>query len=272
MKVYLTGGNGYVGKELVKRGYRALACDVTNYNFVNIEIASAKPDLVIHLAGKSDPDYCKEYYKESCAVNFNGTRNVMEVCFDNKIPAVFLSSSQVWGGGWQEGFNKHSENSKSSVPINEYGLQKLTAENAVLVFGMKIIRTSHIFDKSRLAPRLSDFANGRPVDAPTFLKRSFIHLQDFAYQIEKYLAHFDDMPSVLHLAGSKTVSYCDFWLEVCDQFGFNSNLVKGRRTEKNSPNLAKRPHNGGLNTDLSRKLGFPEFDYIGGIGRMRGES
>lgn len=272
MKVFLTGANGYIGKELVRRGYLPLSCDVTNYNFVDREITNAKPDIVLHLAGKSSPDYCRREFERSSYVNFNGTRNVMNVCSEHKIPAVFLSSYQIWGGGWREAFNKHDEYSKKTSPVNEYGLQKLTAEGAVDVFGMNIIRASYIFDRVRLFEELLSLARGEVIDAPTFLKRSFIHLEDFACLIEEYMSRFSEMPPVLHLAGSKTVSYLEFWLEVCDQFGFDSSLVNGRRNERDVPGKAKRPHNGGLDVSLSKKLGFPQFDYIGGIGRMKNES
>lgn len=272
MKIYMTGGNGYVGKALAKRGYLPLSCDVTDYNSVDREITRTKPDIVLHLAAKSSPDFCKEHYEKSSLVNFGGTRNVMEVCSNLKIPAVFFSTSQVWGGGWQDAFNSHSESSKPSSPANDYGLQKLTAESAVLVFGMKIIRMSHIFDKSRLASTLSDLLNCRPIDAPTFMKRNFIHLEDFATQVEMYVLNYETMPLILHLAGSKAVSHCDFWLEVCEQFGFDKNLVRGRRIEKDIPGKAKRPHNGGLDVSLSKKLGFPQFDYIDGIRKMKDES
>lgn len=278
MKIYCTGAGGFIGRALVKQGFHPLSCDVTNLTFVEKEVRTAKPDLVVHLAGKSNPDYCETHLKESVRINVNGTHNVFEACVKYRIPAVLLSSSYVWGGGWQDLFNRHSENSPMTVPVNSYGSQKSVAEFVAMTSNMegrtssKIIRTSHVFDRARLAFEISDLVHCKPVDAPTFLKRSFIHINHFATLLKDYCERFDSMPEVLHLAGSKTVSYFDFWLETCEQMNFSKSLIRGRRGEKNADGRAKRPHNGGLDTSLSKRLGFVQYDYMQGITEMKNES
>jgi dTDP-4-dehydrorhamnose reductase len=277
MKVFVTGAEGYIGKSLVKSGFHPLVCNVTEYNDVERAVAQAHPDLIVHLAGKSDPDVCETHIKDAIRVNVDGTHNVFEAAVKYKIPAVLLSSSQIWGGGWRESlFNKHAENSRKTIPVNSYGTQKVVAEFVVDTSNMngrntsKIIRTSYIFNRERLAPDLKKLRLGLPVDAPRFLKRSFIHMDAFVLLLTEYCKRFDEMPPVLHLAGSETVSYYTFWQEIARQFGYSRKLVKGRWIEKNN-HPAKRPHNGGLDVSLSQSLGFPSFDYIGGIERMKGE-
>lgn len=277
---YVTGADGYLGKALVKAGFGALKCDVTSRNDVERVICHSKPDLVIHLAGKSNPDWCeqKEHVKEAIRVNFDGTHNVMEVCVQYNVPVVYLSSSQIWGGGWWESlWNKHAEYSKLTKSVNNYGMQKLAGETIALTSNIgardcsKIIRTSFVFDGERMAVELHHLKYGSFVDAPTFIKRSFIHLDDFVSLLSVYCNNFEDMPTILHLAGSKTVSYYDFWLEVAKQYGFDRKLIHRRWIERNEMYSAKRPHNAGLDVSLSQKLGFPQFDYIGGIKRMKDE-
>ena len=276
-KIYVTGAEGYIGKSLVKAGFHPLACDVTEYNDVDRAVCQAHPDLIVHLAGKSAPDWCEENLKESIRVNVDGTHNVFEVSVKHKIPAVLLSSSQIWRGGWRESLlNRHSENSPKTPSVNSYGSQKAVAEFIVETSNMdgrnssKIIRTSYVFNKARFTADLKKLRLGLPVDAPRFLKRSFIHMNDFVVLLSEYCKRFEEMPPVLHLAGSKTVSYYEFWREVARQFGYDKRLVKGRWIEKNNY-PAKRPHSGGLDVSLSQSLGFPTFDYIGGIERMRSE-
>ena len=279
MKVFVTGAGGYIGKALIKAGFSPLRCDVVDYNDVDRAIEQSKPDLVLHLAGKSNPDWCETHNDLSFKINERGTYNVAEICAKNKIPAVLLSSSQIWGGGWWESlWNKHSETSKFTPAVNSYGMQKIAAEAVMSWMNVngyqsaKIIRTSFVFNRQRFATELKWLEKGYSIDdAPTFLKRSFIHLDDFVSLIDIYCKSWSEMPKVLHLAGSKTVSYYDFWLEVCKQYGYDKRLVKPRRLERDFMFAAKRPHNAGLDVSLSQKLGFPQFDYIGGIKRMKEE-
>jgi dTDP-4-dehydrorhamnose reductase len=277
MKIFVTGEKGRIGKALLKVGFQPLACDdVTDENAVLRAIGRSNPDLIVHLAGKSDPDWCEKHHEAAAKVNFWGTHWVMKACVNNDIPVVYLSSAQVWGGGWRDFLNKHAETSRPTMPVNTYGSQKMAAEAVVHTSNMngrtssKIVRTSYIFNRERLAVDLKKLRLGLPVDAPRFLKRSFLHMDDFIVLLTEYCKRFQDMPPVLHLAGSKTVSYYEFWREVAKQFGYSRKLVKGRWIEK-SIYPARRPHNGGLDVSLSQSLGFPSFDYIGGIERMKNE-
>jgi dTDP-4-dehydrorhamnose reductase len=289
MNVYCTGANGYLGRAFVKAGCKPLEVNVTDYEAVEREILCAKPELVLHLAGVSDPDKCESDFEVAMKANVRGTYNVMENCAKNSIPAVLLSSSQVWGGGWWESiWNRHAEDSKMIPAVNSYGSQKAAAEFCALSLNingdrLKVIRSSFVFDKERLCERLEDLKHGVPIDAPKFLKRSFIHKDDFVFLVSKYCKEFYSMPDVLHLAGSEVVSYYDFWVEVARQFGYDKKLVKGRKKEKEIlavvnvngvdkvfPSV-KRPHNAGLDIRLSQKLGFPSFNYRGGIKRMKDE-
>ena len=271
----MTGARGYLGRAFVRAGYHELSCDVTSVNYVEREITCTKPDMVLHLAGKSNPAYCQQHEEVSSRINVGGTRNVVDVCEKYKIPFILLSSSQIWGGGWRDAFNKHAEDSSFTTAVNNYGVQKLVAEMATVTAnigwdGAKVIRTSYVFDRTRFAQELSSLAHGNHIDAPAFLKRSFIYLSDFVELVQDYCTRFDDMPSVLHLAGSKTASYCEFWIEVCEQLGFYPYLVNCRNVEKDGY-AARRPHNGGLDVSLSKKLGFRQTDYIEGIRRMKNE-
>lgn len=283
MNVFVTGANGYLGRALVKAGCKPLKCDdVTEYNCVSRAVEVSHPDLIIHLAGKSNPDFCQSNPDVSYKINIKGTYNIVENCAHRKIPLIYLSSSQIWGGGWWESiWNKHSEDSKRTPAVNSYGMQKVAAETIALwlnvngTISSKIIRSSFVFDKVRLSKDISYLKHGISIETPTFLKRSFIHLDDFTYLISEYCKRFYEMPKVIHLAGSKTVSYYTFWLEVAKQMGFDKKLVRPRRVEKDyvdGERKTKRPHNGGLDITLSQRLGFRSFDYIGGIKRMKDES
>lgn len=270
MKVSVTGYRGHVGKHLIRAGFCPLECDTTDIYQVERVIKREKPDLVVHLAGKNNVDWCEDPANqvEAIGVNVMGTGNVFEVLEANKIGGVILSSDQIWRGGWFEG--RYKEDSKVTAPVNYYGLTKLSAEAVTSSFGGKIVRTSFLFDRWRreIAERISSLEAGETLSEPTFIKRSFLYLPDFVWMISEYCKRFSSMPDVLHLSGGKTVSWYAFVRELAEVYGFKN--VKPRLFE--SRKYVPRPHNGGLNTELARSLGFGYRDFQTGLRRMRNES
>jgi dTDP-4-dehydrorhamnose reductase len=277
-KIAVTGARGYIGKALVKAGCLPLYCDVTDYEAVEAEVCNVSPDLVLHLGGKSKPEWVEKNHKEAARIHVHGTHYVMLACVAQKIPVVTLSSSQIWGGGWWEHlWNRHAENSRLTPAVNSYGMQKFSSEAITFVANdiggeAKVIRTSFVFNGERFSKQLADLEAGMPIDAPRFLKRSFIHLEDFVTQVLHYCQEFKEMPPVLHLAGSKTVSYFDLWLEVAKQFGYDRKLIVGRWRPLDDNFSACRPRYGGLDVGLSRTLGFKQASYVDGIKRMKDET
>lgn len=269
-KFYVTGYKGHVGKALIKAGFFPLEADVKDPYAVEQAILNNAPDLVIHLASKSDVDWCEKNQQETFRVNIMGTFNVFSTLSQYKVPGVILSSDQIWAGGWFKG--EYKEDSKKTPPVNVYGMSKVAAEEIAKDFGGKIIRTSFLFDAERkeMASKLASLEAGEVVKVPTFIKRSFLYLPDFIGMIGQYCRMFPQMPNVLHLAGGKTVSWYTFMQEVANAYDYDESLVVPRRDE--SKLFAPRPHNAGLNTDLARSLRFGYRDYVTGIQRMKNDS
>lgn len=269
MKIAVTGYKGHVGKALIEAGFCPLECDVTDPSSVEEAIQKSAPDLVVHLASKSNVDFCENSQSEAFQVNILGTMNVFMVLNDYKIAGVTLSSDQIWAGGWFKG--EYKEDSKHTPPLSIYGMSKVAAETFALDFGGKVIRTSFLFDSKRdeIASKLLRLETGHDVEVPTFMKRSFLYLPDFIGMVQQYCRNFDKMPNVLHLAGSKTVSWYTFMQEVARVYGYKQSQIIGRRKDNHSG--APRPHNAGLNVDLARSLRFGSRDYLSGIQRMKDE-
>lgn len=273
MKIGITGANGFIGKALVKKGAIPILADVTNSEEIRKEIADKKPDVILHLAAKSDPEFCEDRKNEKIIIDINlrGTYNVMLRASECGIPCVLMSTGQIWRGGFWE--RDHSEDYSKSLPVNQYGISKLAAEAIVkeLFFdlGGKIVRSSSVFDYERLKPKIDTLKRGETLSEPVFIRRSFIYLYDFAKLLMEYCERIKEMPTVLHLAGSETVSHHELMREVARQYLLDTGLVEARRKENNG--YAPRPGNGGLNTHLARSLGFSIPNYKDGIRRMRDE-
>lgn len=274
-KIACTGPDGRVGRLLVeKHGVVPLSCDVTDGDAVERELDAVRPHVLVHLAGISDVDYCerKENWKEVMRVNFTGAVNVAQACQDRKIMMVYLSSEHVFSGKSFFGIGGGPYNERSKVkPINGYGLTKLAAEGLRLTYPvMKIVRSSYCFNWDRLMKEFP-VGNGAIYQVPTFLQRSYIYLPHFVKNLYTFACNVSTMPSILHLAGSKTVSQYQFVKDFVKYSHAIWKIEKRQREWPQRPNdafVAPRPYHGGLDVSLSARLGFPQYSYEDGFKEM----
>lgn len=268
MRIVATGSNGRVGQYLMHRGVLPFSADVTDLVDVDREMNRLRPDIVLHLAAKSDVDWCekKENSRQVDNVNVFGTFNVCEMAEKYKAQVVLLSSGYVFSG--KRWWGKYDENSSILNPSNTYGFSKCSAEGFQYNFdNLKIIRTSYLFDYRRLALDINKLKCGVPRDFPTFLKRSFLYLPHFIDMLMVYCSHFDRMPPILHLSGCDAVSWYEFMRDVARAYRIDPNLPRPRRKDlKNG--YANRGYRLGLDTRLSEQLGFPRCSYKDGLKEM----
>lgn len=250
---------------VLNHGLIPLSCDIRDEDAISRSMDDVRPDVVLHLAGYSDPDYCEDpaHLDDVVAVNFVGATNVFRACANRKVICVYLSTSQIFPGNTFLGFGgTFKEGSKPARKMNRYALSKLSAEAARLAFTdrVKIVRTSHLFDYPRLVEK---FGPSKTYAAPTFIKRSYMYLPHFANSMMQYLYRVVDMPPVLHMAGTLTVSEYELlrmFLQLVHMPGY-------KLTKRNHEidGLAPRPHYSGLDVGLSKKLGLPQVNYIDGL-------
>jgi dTDP-4-dehydrorhamnose reductase len=192
-------------------------------------------------------NFCEDPKNEDKVVSTNlvGTANVLKVAEKYMIPTVMLSSDHVFSG--KRWFLPYSEHSKPN-PVNFYGHSKMSAEALRKTFdNFKIVRTSYLFDEQRLS---------RVGSVPDFMYRSFMYLPHFVKSFMYYLYNYEYMPSIVHIAGSKTVSWKKFMRSINPNHPFHST---------DDLSLAPRPYKAGLRTVYNF---FPKFSYMDGIREM----
>jgi UDP-glucose 4-epimerase len=175
MKILVTGGNGFIGKYLVKnlleRGnivtifddfsnsknldllkneYKKILIikgDITNNQ--QVENAIEDNEIVIHLAAKISVDESIKNPKETFRINVEGTKNILNACKKfNVKKLIAASSASVYGEGIQG--IKMKENSKIN-PISPYGESKYKMEKEIIKFSLEhgleyvILRFFNIF-------------------------------------------------------------------------------------------------------------------------------
>lgn len=267
MKIYVTGHSGHVGKYLCQYpDVLPLDVDVTQEREVELAVRHLSPgDIVVHLASKSDVNWCehRENQNKVIDVNFKGAIYVANATEKYHCGMVFLSSDHVFDGRW----GNYKESSKIS-PLNYYGQSKVAAEEAMLEAfeHVKVVRTSYLFDESRLDEKLSALLHGRKAGYPTFISRSFMYIPSFVDSLLRYVDNYTDMPRLLHISGNRIVSWYDFMIELAKRYTLDVELILARRMDIKTE--TQRPRKGGLNVSLSKKLGLPQSNYYTGIEQM----
>jgi len=155
IKVLVTGVNGQLGHEVVKRlnklGITAIGADKNDFDIADGQqtfdyIDKVRPDVVVHCAAYTAVDKAEEDKKKCYAINVEGTRNIAEAC--NKLDAkmVYISTDYVFDGEGEEA----QPVDKPTAPVNYYGYTKEQGEALVrsLVEKHFIIRTSWVYGRN----------------------------------------------------------------------------------------------------------------------------
>jgi len=152
MKILVTGYNGQLGYDVVKRGEKQGLemqgigiedLDITNEAAVYEFVDKVKPDAIIHCAAYTAVDKSEDD-KELCwNVNVEGTKYLATAAKKLNAKFVYISTDYVFDG---EGTHTFVETDKPN-PIGYYGLTKYEGEKVVrsLIDNNFIVRISWVF-------------------------------------------------------------------------------------------------------------------------------
>lgn len=151
-KVLITGADGQLGYELqrtVLTGYECIAADkddldITHANAVTALVAKIKPDVIINAAAYTAVDKAEEEVELAIAINTTGAANLAQVCKDNNIQFMQVSTDFVFDG---KAHTPYPVNAPAQ-PDGMYGKTKQDGDALVLkILGDNafIIRTSWLY-------------------------------------------------------------------------------------------------------------------------------
>ncbi len=140
-RILLTGADGFTGQHFTnaarQAGYKthSLVADLTDAKAVEVEIAAAVPDYVVHLAAISAVTHADEeaFYR----VNLFGTQNLLKALAAlPKAPkrVLLASSANVYGNADKSPIDE----SVCPAPLNHYAMSKLAMEFMSATFANRL--------------------------------------------------------------------------------------------------------------------------------------
>lgn len=214
MKVLITGGNGYVGRELTRRMYEShevvvvdnlrygkfrfeqqelsrfgfFQTDIRDASAVARVLADFKPDRIIHLAAIHFIPECERLVDEAIGINTLGTANLLKAAAEGT-RFVLASTAAVYAAEDVP----HREASSPLGPMDVYGLSKLHAEQYVSYFSRerkldgRIVRLFNVVGPGETNPHVLPAIFAQVLKGARTLRlgnchprRDYIHVRDVA--------------------------------------------------------------------------------------------
>jgi nucleoside-diphosphate-sugar epimerase len=145
MKILLTGASGFIGSHLIplleKNNHTvySLKNDLLDFDSVSHEVLSENPDIIIHLAARTEVE--KSFYEQISfsQVNYIGSINLIEAAnkLKNLKNFIFASTMEVYG--WQPISDeiKNNNNLTNSVAFDENTTPNPNAPYAVAKYAVE---------------------------------------------------------------------------------------------------------------------------------------
>ena len=264
MKVLITGANGMVAKAVSKHcrkigdsvsTFTKEELDIVDKDGVLATLKKINPDAVINCAAFTDVDESEEARDLAYSVNARGVENLAFASKEIDCRFLTISTDYVFDGTKKGLYDQRD----TPNPISFYGESKLAGEIlARNTYARSIIvRTGWIFGNygtNFLSTMHQYLERGKKIKVigdsygtPTFTNDLAVRLRSMVEL---------DLPLIYHVGGSGSeASFYDFALEICEQQGFDVDLVE-KCTSESLQRPAKRPMRSGLRCLYRERVGI----------------
>ncbi len=276
-KLFITGASGFLGYHLLhvaqrewevygianthhinSSGATIINCDIRNYIELGNYIDDIEPDVIIHAAAISDANFCQQNKDISYAVNVEATKNLAGIAADYNIPFAFTSTDLVFDG--KQGMYREEDDTN---PLSVYGEQKSEAEEEIrsiypsaTIFRLPfMIGAPEAGNSNYLKSFLQQISDGKKATLFYDEYRSVCGAKSIARGMLQLLGTGNELPSVLHLAGSERLSRYDIGLAIAKAFGLSETMLHSM-SQKDLQMAAPRPADVSLDISKAVALGY----------------
>ncbi len=271
MKIVI-GGSGYIGSNLCKYFSKSGDLlvgtftshpreglnyfDLENPDLEKLRVDLKKADTLFLCSSICKIDECKKDEERAKRINIDGTRKVIEQCFEKGIIPVVFSSDYVFDG------NKGNYTEKDKTcPNTIYGEHKSVIEDFSLNSGQPflIARLSKIYgtekgDGTYLDDMIERLKRGEILKQATDQKITPTHIDDLINVLD--ISVQKKLRGLYHMAASEIYSRYDLAVLVKSQLGITSGEIIPCSI-KDFKFLDNRPLDTGLiNTKITKETGY----------------
>lgn len=249
MKVFITGSTNLLASYLLRCAPKKIKLSASynvnslvpniNCKYYLVDIAQPKlienafkrfkPDIVIHTAAISSPDYCNNHKSEAKKINIGGTQNIIKACKRYGSSFIFISSNGIYDG--QK--SPYDEDAKRK-PIDVYGKTKYQGELLTASSGLpfNIIRLMTMYgwnnphERSNPMTWLIDTLgkNKTSVNVVNDLFNNYLSADVAAAAIWKVVL-LKKFGESFNIAGKQCMSRYEFSQEVARVFNLDKNMI-----------------------------------------------
>ncbi len=229
-----------------------LVIDIKNKKSIKSNIEKIKPDLVINCAAITDIEFLEDNPDEGFLTNSYGPKNLAEICKENEIKMIQISSDSVF-----DGKNGLYDEQEKPNPINNYAKSKIMGEQFVQksMENYVIVRTN-FYGNNKDGKFLFNWILNMLKN-----KNEFVGFDDVIFNpieissLSKMIINLakTEFTGIMNLSSDEIMSKYEFARKVAKKFNFEENLIKKGSIE-DFEFKAIRPKNTTLNNKQIKKV------------------
>ena len=249
MRIFVTGGAGFIGTHLCKKLTSLHKVTVyDNFSNSNKEYFPAMEnvtlivgdildnsklfdsmknhDVVIHLAAKTDVIDSVDNPDDTFQTNVQGTQNVLDSCKSNAISKIIASSTAAV---YQNSDNSVDEASPTE-PLSPYGQSKLDMEKIIVQskINYSILRLFNVYGDGHTSGVITNFRKNISENKPLIIfgdgkaTRDFIHIDDV---VDGIILSMTSTSGICNIASGNGTSIGDLAKLFMQLSGKNSEII-----------------------------------------------
>ena len=293
MRIFITGSQGFIGQHMVERlqdkhELSFLTEDLRDHDAVRAQLLEADPEVIVHLAARTEVE--DSFYEQITfsEVNYVGTVNLIECCREltNLKNFVFASTMEVYG--WQPisdlirdgneekddiwAFTEETQpNPNAPYAVAKYGCEKyleyanrsyglpFTAIRQTNAYGRKdnnFFVTEQIIYQMLTNPQEVNLGYGEPY-------RNFIYIDDLLDAWETVINNPDKVAGNIYCLGpNNAIKIKDYVQMIADKIGWTGTVNWNRKRERPGEIYLLNSSNAKLTADTGWE---PQIDLDKGL-------